>query len=106
MTGPAWLRKNEIAENVCKTIELGAEPALLPYTFDEYVVMPHAVHVLLTGRAELGPIRKASREALRDPVISPSNEPENLSGSLNPTTAGAGIRPRSKRFQAISCKIR
>ena len=57
-TGPAWLRRTEIAERVCKAIELGAEARLCHYTLHEYVVMPNHVHLLFTPRVEIAQIMK------------------------------------------------
>jgi putative transposase len=54
--GPLWLRNERIAEEVCRTIESGAENPLLQFTLHEYVVMPNHVHLFITPRCEMARI--------------------------------------------------
>ncbi len=46
--GPTWLSDPVIAEEICRTIERGAESSLQHYVLHEYVVMPNHVHALLS----------------------------------------------------------
>ena len=54
--GPRWLADSAIAEEVCRTIERGAEAPLFQYVLHEYVVMPNHVHLLISPRTDVSRI--------------------------------------------------
>jgi putative transposase len=54
--GPRWLADCAIAEEVCRTIERGAEGPLFQYVLHEYVVMPNHAHLLITPKTDVSRI--------------------------------------------------
>jgi putative transposase len=61
--GPRWLADSAIAEEVCRTIERGAEAPLSQYVLHEYVVMPNHVHLLITPKTDVSRIMQGIKGA-------------------------------------------
>lgn len=95
-TGLTRLRKQEIAENVCKVIESRGEAPLLHCTLHESVVMPNYVHALFTPRLDVPPIMKglkATTARFGNLALARTGNPFWQAGSYdhwcrNPVTAG------------------
>jgi REP element-mobilizing transposase RayT len=61
--GPRWLADSTIAEEVCRTIERGAEAPLFQYVLREYVVMPNHVHLLISPKIDVPRITQGIKGA-------------------------------------------
>ena len=59
--GPRWLADSAIAEEVCRTIERGAEVPLFQYILHEYVVMPNHVHLLISPKTHVSRITQGDQ---------------------------------------------
>jgi putative transposase len=51
--GPTCLADSAIAEEICRTIERGAEAPQFWYVLHEYVVMPNHVHLLISPKTDV-----------------------------------------------------
>jgi putative transposase len=61
--GPRWLADFAIAEELCRTIEHGAEAPLSRFVLHEYVVMPNHVHLLISPKIDVSRITQGIKGA-------------------------------------------